>query len=139
MNELPISNKHCKVLVSCSVKKSKNINLPKPSLKFQLEDRRSDRQTDISTSRAAPLQLKRLENTWSPIRIQTLEGKFRDPHWSIYLPALEASSYRPSKNGFSKQQNTRGTGQADNIDMFYHREWPEQIGCTKSRVSMALG
>ena len=53
--------------------------------------------------------------------------------------AREASSYRPSKNGFSKQQNTRGTGQADNIDMFYHREWPEQIGCTKSRVSMALG
>ena len=50
-----------------------------------------------------------------------------------------AGSYRPSKNGFAKQQNKRGTGPADNIDMFYHREWPEQIGHTESRVSLASG
>ena len=65
------------------------------------------------------------------------------------LGNLEAGSYRPSKNGFTKQQNTGGTGPADRlviinivngpgryIDTIKHRQWPQplnnQIGPEKS-------
>ena len=34
------------------------------------------------------------------------------------VAAPEATSYRPDKNGFSKKENTKYTGRADNIYTF---------------------
>ncbi len=56
----------------------------------------------------------------------------------IALPGCELI-HCPGKNGFSKQQNKRGTGRADNIYIFYQREWPGQIAHTKYTLSLALG
>ena len=50
-----------------------------------------------------------------------------------------ATPYRPDKNGFCKQHNTKGSGPADNIYFFYQRLWPGQIANTKSSLTLALG
>ena len=52
---------------------------------------------------------------------------------------LAATPYRPGKNGFSKQHNTRSSGPADSIYIFYQRLWPGQIANTKSTLTLALG
>ena len=51
----------------------------------------------------------------------------------------DATPYRPGKNGFCKQHNTKGSGPADNIYFFYQRLWPGQIANTKSSLTLALG
>ena len=50
-----------------------------------------------------------------------------------------ATPYRPGKNGFSKQHNTKGSGPADNIYIFYQRLWPGQIANTITSLTLALG
>ena len=54
-------------------------------------------------------------------------------------PDRAATPYRPGKNGFCKQHNTKGSGPADNIYFFYQRLWPGQIANTKSSLTLALG
>ena len=51
----------------------------------------------------------------------------------------DATPYRPGKNGFSKQHNTKGSGLADNIYIFYQRLWPGQLANTQFSVTLALG
>ena len=67
-----------------------------------------------------------------PCEIVAISLKIND-----YIPA--ATPYRPGRNGFSKQHNTRGSGPADNIYFFYQRLWPGQIANTKSSLTLALG
>ena len=50
-----------------------------------------------------------------------------------------ATPYRPGKNRFCKQHNTKGSGPADNIYFFYQRLWPGQIAKTNSSLTLALG
>ena len=57
----------------------------------------------------------------------------------LFLEDPDATPYRPGKNGFCKQHNTKGSGPADNIYFFYQRLWPGQIANTKSSLTLALG
>ena len=57
----------------------------------------------------------------------------------IIKPSQAATPYRPGKNGFSKHYNTKGSGPADNIYIFYQRLWPGQIANTKYTLTLALG
>ena len=57
----------------------------------------------------------------------------------MMMTVQEATPYRPGKNGFSNQHNTKGSGPADNIYIFYQRLWPGQIASTKSSLKLALG
>ena len=58
---------------------------------------------------------------------------------TLLLQTRVATPYRPGKNGFCKQHNTKGSGPADNIYFFYQRLWPGQIANTKSSLTLALG
>ena len=77
-------------------------------------------------------------SNWTRLDTET-QYRPLDMVYQLFLHLQDATPYRPGKNGFCKQHNTKGSGPADNIYFFYQRLWPGQIANTKSSLTLALG